>query len=84
MVHVKLFGLLRLDTGLKELTAEAATVGDLYPVLLEEAKRVKPAAAITARDMDGCVILINGKQGRKNSRLKDGDEVLLMSPVCGG
>ena len=84
MVHVKLFGLLRLDTGLKELDAEAATVGELYPVLLAEAKRAKPATAITARDVDGCVILINGKQGKKSSRLRDGDEVFLMSPVCGG
>ncbi len=84
MVHVKLFGLLRLDTGLKELSAEAATVGGLYPILLAEAKRVKPSTKVTAKDVDGCVILINGKQGKKSSRLKDGDEVLLMSPVCGG
>ena len=84
MVHVKLFGLLRLDTGLKELDAEAATVGDLYPILLREAKRVKPSTKVTARDVDGCVIMINGKQGKKSSRLKDGDQVLLMSPVCGG
>ena len=79
-----MFGLLRLDTGLKELDAEAATVGDLYPILLREAKGVKPATTVTARDVNGCVILINGKQGRKSSRLQDGDEVMLMSPVCGG
>ena len=84
MVHVKLFGLLRLDTGLKELDAEAATVGDLYPILLAEAKRAKPTTTVTAKDVDGCVIMINGKQGKKRSRLQDGDEVLLMSPVCGG
>ena len=84
MVHVKLFGLLRLDTGLKELDAEAATVGDLYPILLAEAKKAKPATKVTAKDVDGCVIMINGKQGKKSSRLKDGDEVMLMSPVCGG
>ena len=84
MVHVKLFGLLRLDTGLKELDAEAATVGELYPVLLAEAKRVKPSTKITAKDVDGCIIMINGKQGKKTSRLSDGDEVSLMSPVCGG
>lgn len=84
MVHVKLFGLLRLDTGLKELNAQAATVGDLYPILLAEAKRIKPSTTVTEKDVDGCVILINGKQGKKSSRLKDGDQVLLMSPVCGG
>ncbi len=84
MVHVKLFGLLRLDTGLKELNADAPTVGALYPMVLAEAKRVKPATKVTAKDVEGCVILINGKQGKKSSRLSDGDEVLLMSPVCGG
>ena len=84
MVHVKLFGLLRLDTGLKALDAEAATVGDLYPILLAEAKRMKPATKVTAKDVDGCIVLINGKQGKKSSRLRDGDQVQLMSPVCGG
>ncbi len=84
MVHVKLFGLLRLDTGLKELDADAAAVAELYPILLAEAKRAKPSTRITAKDIDGCVIMINGKQGKKSSRLADGDEVLLMSPVCGG
>ena len=44
----------------------------------------KPSTTVTAKDVDGCVILINGKQGKKSSRLKDGDQVLLMSPVCGG
>ena len=83
-MHVKLFGLLRLDTGLKELDAEAATVGDLYPILLAEAKRRQPATRVTARDVDGCVILINGRQGKRSSRLQDGDQVQLMSPVCGG
>ena len=84
MVKVKLFGLFRLDTGLKELSAEARSVKELYPILLAEAKKAKPATAITAADIDGCIIMINGKQGKKSSRLSDGDEVMLMSPVCGG
>ena len=84
MVHVRLFGLLRLDTGLRELDAEAASVRELYPVLLAEAKRAKPSTTVSAADIDGCVVMINGKQGKKSSRLRDGDEVLLMSPVCGG
>lgn len=84
MVKVKLFGLFRLDTGIKELTAEADTVKALYPILLSEAKRVNPATKITSADIDGCIVVINGRQSRKNARLKDGDEVFLMSPVCGG
>ena len=84
MVHIKLFGLLRLDTGLRELTAEAGSVRELYPVLLAEAKKANPSTTVTKADIDGCIVMINGKQGRKSSRLRDGDEVLLMSPVCGG
>lgn len=84
MVRVKLFGLFRLDTGLKELTAEAKTVKELYPILLSEAKRENPNTTITAADIDGCIVIINGKQSKKSSKLSDGDEVYLMSPVCGG
>ena len=84
MVTVKLFGLFRLDTGLKTLTAEAGSVKELYPILLAEAKKVKPDTKITAADIDGCIVVVNGKQARKNSPLKDGDQVSLMSPVCGG
>lgn len=84
MVHVKLFGLLRLDTGLKELDAEVGSVSALYPILLEAAKRARPDTKITAADIDGCIVVVNGRQSRKSSRLSDGDQVWLMSPVCGG
>ena len=84
MVNVKLFGLFRLDTGIRELRAEAATVGELYPALLREAKRLNPDTTITAKDIDGCVIAVNGAAAKKNTKLRDGDEVTLLSPVCGG
>ena len=42
MVTVKLFGLFRLDTGLKEIKAEASSVKDLYPILLDEKKEGQP------------------------------------------
>ena len=84
MVSVKLFGLLRLDTGLRQLEAEAKSVKELYPILLAEAKKARPDTKVTAGDIDGCIVVINGKQGKKSSPLKDGDQVSLMSPVCGG
>lgn len=84
MVKVKLFGLFRLDTGLKELQLEAGSVKELYPLLLDAAQKAKPATTVTAADIDGCIVMINGKQGKKSSKLRDGDEVMLMSPVCGG
>ena len=84
MVHVKLFGLLRLDTGLKELKANAKSVKDLYPLILQEAKKLNPSTTVTARDIDGCIVVVNNVQCSKHTRLKDGDVVMLMSPVCGG
>ncbi len=84
MVKVKLFGLLRMDTGLKELNLEGTTVRDLYPQILAQAMLAKPGTRITAKDIDGCIIMINGVQGKKSSPLSGGDTVMLMSPVCGG
>ena len=52
--------------------------------MLAEAKRARPETTITAADIDGSIVVINGKQSKKTSRLRDGDEVWLMSPVCGG
>ena len=66
------------------MKADAGTVKELYPVLLEEAKKANPATKITAADIDGCIVVINGKQCKKSAKLRDGDEVWLMSPVCGG
>ena len=84
MVKVELFGLFRLDTGIKELTADVKTVKELYPILLAEAKRIDPKTKISAKDIDGCIVVVNGKQTNKRAKLKDGDKVMLMSPVCGG
>ncbi|MBQ6311990.1 MAG: MoaD/ThiS family protein [Lachnospiraceae bacterium] len=84
MVTVKLFGLFRLDTGLKEITADVSDVKSLYPILLKEAKRHNPKTKVKAADIDGCIVLVNGKQMTKRAKLQDGDEVMLMSPVCGG
>ncbi len=84
MIKVKIFGLLRMDTGLKELYLEAEKVADLYPQILAQAMKAKPGTKVRAKDIDGCIIMINGVQGKKSSTLCDGDTVMLMSPVCGG
>ena len=84
MITVKIFGLLRMDTGLKELQLEGEKVRDLYPQILAQARLAKPGTKVNAKDIDGCIIMINGVQGKKSSTLCDGDTVMLMSPVCGG
>ena len=83
-VNVVALGLFRLDTGIHELQMEARKVKDLYPQLLREARRVKPDTTVTQADLNGCIVLVNGKPARKGTKLAEGDTVHLMSPVCGG
>lgn len=78
MITVKLMGMLRLDSGIRELKLEADSVKKMFDAL------VRQSDSITPKKLDGCVVFINGKQGSKRSKLVDGDEVILMSPVAGG
>ena len=82
MVKVKLFGLLRIDSGIKELSAEADIVKDIFHVLIEAASR--NGKTITIKDINSCAVMINGQQATKNTKIKDGDEVVFMSMVAGG
>ena len=76
MITVKLFGLLRLESGIKEKQLEAGSVKEIFSALED--------CGIGRKDLEGCVILVNGKSANKRSKLKPGDTVVLMSPVAGG
>ena len=76
MITVKLFGLLRLESGIKEKQLEAASVKEVLQSLAE--------AGISKKDLSGCVIFVNGENANKRKKLKDGDLVVLMLPVAGG
>ena len=76
MITVKLYGLLRLNSGIKEKQLEAASVKEVLACLGD--------CGIPKRELDGCVIFVNGKPARKQSPLSPGDTVVLMSPVAGG
>ncbi len=78
MITVKLYGLLRLDSGIRELSLDAKTVPELYSRLPEHSDR------ITKKDLEGCVLLVNGKAANRRTKLADGDVVQLLSPVAGG
>ena len=78
MITVKLFGLLRLESGIKEIQLEADSMKQVYIALLAQSD------IITRKELESCVIFINGSSGSKNSKLSDGDVVTLMSPVAGG
>ena len=76
MITVKLYGLLRLESGIREKQLEAATVKELFDALED--------CGISRKDLHGCLILINGSAANKRSKLASGDTVILMSPVAGG
>ena len=78
MITVKLFGLLRLDTGLRELQVEAANIRQLKEAILRATDR------ITKEKLRGCVILVNGAPCKAWTKLKDGNRVTLLPPVAGG
>ena len=82
MVKVKLFGLLRIDSGIKELSAEADIVKDIFHVLIEAASR--NGKTITVKDINSCAVMVNGQQATRKTKIKDGDEVVFMSMVAGG
>ena len=76
MITVKLYGLLRIESGIKEKQLEAASVKEVLAAL--------EGCGIHGKDLMGCVILVNGKSASKRTRLREGDSVVLMSPVAGG
>ena len=76
MITVKLYGLLRIESGIKEKQMDAATMKEVLDILAD--------CGLSSKDLKGCVILINGTGASRRSKLKDGDTVVLMSPVAGG
>ena len=76
MITVKLYGLLRLDSGIKEKQLEASTVKEVLEHLTD--------CGIPRNNLAGCVILINGSSASRRSKLTHGDTVVLLSPVAGG
>lgn len=82
MVTVKLFGLLRLDSGLQQFVSNAQSVKELYDELIHLA--AANGKIITEKDIKSSAVLVNGLQVGKNTKLKDGDQVMFMSMVAGG
>ena len=84
MVKVKLFGTLRLDSGVKEFSAEAGSVRELYPLLLREIRERSPDCGVTEAELKACLIAVNGRQAGPRAKLRDGDTVSFFPAVAGG
>ena len=76
MITVKLYGLLRIESGIRKKQLEASNVKEVLDTLAY--------CGIPRKDLNSCVILVNGNSASKRSKLADGDTVVLMSPVAGG
>ncbi|MBR5230417.1 MAG: MoaD/ThiS family protein [Firmicutes bacterium] len=77
MVKIKLFGSLRLKTGCKGLDADVPDVKSACRLLAD-------TTGHNIKEFKNCVVIINGKQAKHSSKLKDGDELVLMAAAGGG
>ena len=84
MVTVKLFGTLRLDSGIRVLTAEADNVRALYPLVLAEIRKQKLDCGVTEKTLRACLVAVNGERVSPRAKLRDGDTVCLLPAVAGG
>lgn len=79
-VTVKVFGVYRVDSGVKEYTAEATIVDDVF-LSLNYLSKV-PDSDI---NFNNTAVFVNNKPcSKKKTKLHDGDEVWIMSPAGGG
>ena len=82
MVKVKFYGMIRLNAGLAELALEAKTIGELIGLIDYNVE------GLNEKDLKNCIILVNEinvlKLKKLKTLLKDGDEVLFLSPASGG
>lgn len=73
-VRVRLYGVVRLKTGVSCFEAEAETLDGLQGQI----------PGVTPKEARDLIVLVNGKQAGRRYRFKMGDEVVLMSPAGGG
>lgn len=84
MVTVKLFGTLRIDAGIRELTAEAGSIRELYPIVLREIREKSPESPVTEKTLRACLIAVNGTRAGFRTKLRHGDVVFFFTAAAGG
>lgn len=73
-VKVRLYGVIRLKTGVTGFETEAGTLEELQ----------KQIPGVTLKEAKDLIVLVNGEKAGRRCKLKTGDEVVLMSPAGGG
>lgn len=80
MVKVKLFGVIRLGSGIKETECSASTLAEVF----DHVNSISPQN-VEPFTFGDAIVFINGTRVTKQKvSLHDGDEVWLMSPASGG
>lgn len=82
MITVRVFGVTRLLIKVNKIEIDASSVADAL-------KRInKLYESITLKELRSCVIFVNGTNivylKRFRTKIKDGDEMQIFSPVGGG
>ena len=84
MVTVRLFGTLRLESGVRELQLEAGSIRELVPLVCREIRRQRPDCAVSEKDLRACLVAVNGVRVNPRTRLRDGDVVYFFTAAAGG
>ena len=82
MIKLKLYGLFRLDTGIKEIELDAQRPEDIFPAL--NACLAESGKSIGNKKLENFIVTVNGKPVNGKVRFEDGDEVSLFTAVAGG
>lgn len=79
MVRVKVYGVSRLDSGVKDFECEASSVKEVFDIFNSKSKMDEPVS------FGDVIVFLNGSRtSKKSASLKNGDEVWIMSPASGG
>lgn len=82
MIKLRLYGLFRLDCGVKELLLDVSDSAALMPALYE--KLAEMGIEAEKKELKNFILTVNGKAVRGRTRFAEGDEVCLLSAVAGG
>ena len=92
-VTVKLFGVFRSDTHMAKETFAIDKVADIFPILNVKMNTVYSLNSANDPTLvqpepiqfKDAIVYVNGEKAtRRSVKLKDGDEVWIMSPASGG
>jgi len=87
-VKVKLFGSLSVIIGKREIDIELdreGTVGEVAEKMIKLCNDGKVARRIFPESgKPGVIFILNGERCSVGHRVKDGDEISIMSPISGG